>query len=289
MRSHFDLSVIGLKLVEKQLYPDQRPLVISNMGELKGDRNYVDNQTMLSSSEGYYFKKNIGLFKSSSGDKINVFIDHSEVDSDFARTLLNYPIACAFYQKKIFSLHASVVTFNNKIIIFPGSALTGKSTIAAYFLKRGGKLITEDTAVIEIQDGRAFVRSSYPFIKLSSSANKVLSFSSSDGILLRTDRNKRLGHILNEKSFCAKRAPIDYCILLEYGDHEAVTPIASSHAILELMRASLNVYPLTEIKQRELFHWSAMVARAIKTFRFYRRRGILLSQFLVDFIEQEKS
>ena len=53
--------------------------------------------------------------------------------------------------------------------MFPGSALSGKSTIAAYFVKNGGQLVTEDTAVIKVFNNRVYVRSSYPFLKLSES------------------------------------------------------------------------------------------------------------------------
>ena len=258
------------------------------MGRLKYDRDYVNNQTMVSSSDGYYYKKNIGLFKFVSGDEIKVFIDYYEFNSDFVRTLLNYPISCSFYQKNIFSLHASAVAFQGKVIIFPGSALIGKSTIAAYFLKNGGQLITEDTAVIEVFNNKAYVRSSYPFIKLSESVNNELSFSSSRGILLPTDRNERLGFLLNEKSFSGKLVPIDYCVFLEYHDGESVESLKLSDAILKLLGSSLNIYPLTETKQRELFHWSANLARCLKIFRFRRRRGILLSRFLANLIAENK-
>ena len=165
----------------------ERPLVISNMGQLENCHGYLDNQTRVSSSEGYYFKEKIGLFKFISGDTIEVFTDYDQLDADFVRTLLNYPIACIFYQNKIFSLHASAVEYCGKVIIFPGSSLTGKSTMAAYFLKNGGKLVTEDTAVIEIRQVR-HIKSSYPFLKLSESANNELSFSTSSGIRLPREK-----------------------------------------------------------------------------------------------------
>ena len=243
---------------------------------------------MVSRSDGYYFKKNIALFTFLSGDEIRVFIDFDEFNSDFVRTLLNYPMACAFYQKNIFSLHASAVAFKGKVIIFPGPALTGKSSIAAYFIKNGGHLITEDTAVIEICDGKAYVRSSYPFIKLSKSAANELSFPSCSGICLPTDRNARLGHLLDEKYFAGKSVEIDYCVFLEYSDRESIEPIKSSESILKLFGSSLNIYPLTEIKKRELFHWSASLVRCLKVFRFQRRRGLLLSRFLTKFIVEDK-
>ena len=288
LRSDFDLSHVGLYPVKQKFSLNKQLLIISNAGRLGNDHGYLNNQTMVNSSYGYYYKQNIGLFEFISGDEIRVFTDCLKFDSDFVRTLLNYPISCAFYQKNTFSLHASAVAFQGKVIMFPGSALTGKSTIAAYFLKNGGQLVTEDTAVIKVFNNRAYVRSSYPFLKLSESANAELSFFSSRGIALHTDRNQRQGFLLNEKFFSGKLVPIDYCVFLEYGDQESVEPFKFSEAILKLLSSSLNVYPLTETGQRELFHWGANLARCLKIFRFRRRRGILLSRSLANFIAEDK-
>ncbi len=258
------------------------------MGRFKFDHDYVNNQTMVNISEGYYYRENIGFFEFIAGDEIRVFVDCHELNPDFIRNVLNYPISCAFYQKNIFSLHASAVAFQDKVIIFPGSALTGKSSIAAYFLKNGGQLVTEDIAVVEVLNNRAYVRSSYPFIKLSESANTELSFSSSRGISLQTDRNERRGFLLNETSFAGKRVPADYCVFLEYGDRESVEPLNFSEATLKLVSSSLNIYPPKITTQKKLFHWSANLARYLKIIRFRRRPGIQLSRFLADFLDADK-
>ena len=157
----------------------------------------------------------------------------------------------------------------------------------AYFLKNGGKLITEDTAVIEISAGKAYVKSSYPFIKLSTSANIELSFVGSDGITLPTEKNSRKGHLLSNQSFTTALIPIDYCIFLEYSD-QAIETVKPLEALTKLMNSSLNIYPLTTLKKKELFHWSAALARCIKILRFRRRKGIFLSKFLLDFIGVNK-
>lgn len=288
IKSDFDLSPVGLYPVKKKLHHTEQLLIISNEGQLGIDHDYVNNQTMVDSLYGYYYKQKIGLFEFISGDEIRVFLDYLEFDSDFIRTLLNYPISCVFFQKDTFSLHASVIAFQDKVIMFPGSALTGKSSIAAYFLKQGAQLVTEDTAVIEMLGNKAYARSSYPFLKLSESVNTELSLSSSRGVALQTDRNGRRGFLLNEKSFSGQLLPVDYCVFLEYGDRESVEPLKLSDATLNLVGSSLNIYPLTAKKQKQLFHWSANLARCLKIFRFRRRRGIQLSRFLANFIAKDK-
>ena len=67
-----------------------------------------------------------------------------------------------------------------------------------------------------------------------------------------------------------------------------VEPFKLSEATLRLLSSSLNVYSLTETKQKEFFHWGANLARCLKIFRFQRRRGIQLSQFLANFIAKDK-
>ena len=99
LKSDFDLTPVGLRPVKQEPPLNEQLLIISNAGRLGSDHRYLNNQTMVNSPYGYYYKQNIGLFEFISGDEIRVFIDYLEFDADFVRTLLNYPISCAFYQK----------------------------------------------------------------------------------------------------------------------------------------------------------------------------------------------
>ena len=89
LKSDFDLSPVGLCPVKQELPLNEQLLIITNAGRLGSDHGYLNNQTMVNSSYGYYYKQNIGLFEFISGDEIRVFIDYLEFDSDFVRTLLN--------------------------------------------------------------------------------------------------------------------------------------------------------------------------------------------------------
>jgi len=193
-------------------------LRIKNEGSRNKDREYLDDETFVSKQFGYYFKKGIGLFEFILGKQIKVYPYAEEPSVDFIRTLLNYPIASILYQRGFFSLHASAVQFEGKVYIFPGKSMSGKSSIAAYIIKNGGKLITEDTAVIDVHNGRIKVRSSYPFIKLSPEANNELSFSSDPGFQLPHDKNSRLGYLLKKTNFQTESVYVDYCIFLEFSD-----------------------------------------------------------------------
>ena len=76
MRSDFDLSPVGLYPVKQKLPLNEQLLIISNAGRLVKDHEYLNNQTMVNSPYGYYYKQNIGLFEFISGDEIRVFIDY---------------------------------------------------------------------------------------------------------------------------------------------------------------------------------------------------------------------
>ena len=96
------------------------------------------------------------------------------------------------FQRGLFLLHASALQFEDRVFIFPGQSLSGKSTILAYLIQKGAKLITEDTAVIKLANGEAKIMPSYPMIKISNEANRAINFSNNSGTPFLCDKNNRL-------------------------------------------------------------------------------------------------
>lgn len=271
IQSPFDFSSVGLSPVE-EVVPQQPVLTITNSKQSACSQTYLDDETSVNKTFGYYFKNGVGLFEFKSGGEIKVYVESDTSSPDFARILLNYPIASIFFQRGIYSLHASAVKFEGKVFIFPGRTMSGKSSIAARFVKLGGKLITEDTAVIDFSHGRPMVRSSYPFIKLSRDANKRLSFSSELGISLPNDKNSRLGYCVGHKNFQKESVFIDFCIFLSFGDTDCLDQIDSFAASQKLLNSSLNVYPFTPERHKSLFFWTSAFVRSVKSFHFQQQK-----------------
>ena len=285
IKSDFDLSLVGLRPLKLNRSSSAMLRIKKEEGLRVKNREYLDDETSVSKSFGYYFKKGIGLFEFILGKQITVFPDADEPSVDFIRTLLNYPVACILYQRGFFSLHASAVHFGGKVYIFPGKSMSGKSSIAAYIIKNGGKLITEDTAVIDVHNGRIKVRSSYPFIKLSSEANNELSFSSDSGLQLPCDKNSRLGYLLKKTNFQTDSVYVDYCIFLEFSDVTCIDSIKSVELSQNLLRASLNIYPLTPEKHVTLFRWNNTFSKSVKGLCFRRRKTFSSNKVLLNFLK----
>ena len=239
----------------------------------EGSTKYVDNETSVSSEYGYYYRKSIGLFEMFQGKKIEVRSEINNHNVDLARILLNYPLACIMLQRNMFVLHASAVEFENKTYLFAGQSLCGKSTLAACLIKNGGKLITEDTAIIRIREGKALIAPSYPMIKISTTVNEELGFSDLRGIDFDHDKNHRKGFLLPKDKFCDEERQIDFCIFPEWNAEESnIREIKFNESLTKLMSASLSIYPLDKTKEIELLKKNVEFYNSVRVFSHVREK-----------------
>ena len=195
-------------------------------------------------------------------------------------------MACLLYQKGYLLLHASAVEFQKKVYLFPGPSLCGKSTIAAYLVKNGGKLITEDTAAIKLTDHGAFIYPSYPLIKLSQQANNYIGLSSSAGVTFPLDKNARKGHFLSSSSFLQQPAKIDYCIFPEWClSSTMMEKLTFPLSIARLLGASLSIYPLDRSKEKQLFAANTAFLKKVSAYVYQREQSFLSLASLIKDLE----
>jgi len=281
--SEFDLSPLGiieLKTSDTKLLPS---ITISKSTAAVSKNKFKDNQTAVDEKYGYYFKENTALFEFYKGYEIKVSMLTTNHDADFIRILLNYPMACIFYQQGFFLLHASSVKFQNKVYLFVGSTLSGKSTIAAYLTKNGGLLITEDTAVIKLTNKEAIIYPSYPLIKISEEANKFINLNSSNGIVFPSDRNSRRGYLLSKQAFSQNSFKVDICIFPKWNEKEnSIKKSTFSHSLIELLNASLSIYPLNTEKEKKLFVDNTKFLRSVKAKTYTRKKAFSSLSFLKE-------
>ena len=122
---------------------------------------------------------------------------HSESISTYDKSLsiLNHPIAFSLFQSENYVLHASAIEINNYAYLFVGSPGAGKSYTANKMLKFG-KFVTEDLSRIKFKDGKSFIHSSIPIIKLTSEQIENKRFS--ETFKINNDARKRKGCILKD-------------------------------------------------------------------------------------------
>lgn len=274
VNSQVDLSPIGipvLKLTEQQ--PDVDFTIIVDSRPTKINQ-YEDNQTSVNAGYGYFYKSEVALFEFFEGHTLKISPLSNKFDLDFLRILLNYPVASLMYQQDFFTLHASAVELFNKVYVFAGNTQQGKSTIAAYLIKKGGKLITEDSALMRLSSEGVHIYPSYPLVKISDQANTYIDFDRVRGIKFSSDLNKRRGYFVDSDSFCASPRTVDFCIFPEWNNGlKGIEKLSFTEALPRLMEASLSIYPLTRKKELRLLKDNIEFFRRVALFRYSRDRS----------------
>jgi len=121
---------------------------------------------------GYIFQlaKIARFLISSSGGEIIVERKGDETPSiNLEEALIGPPLMLALAQKDIWSLHASAVSINNKLVLFAGESGKGKSTLAHFIHQQnviGIHRITDDITPIAIKNGKVFALPDFPQLKI---------------------------------------------------------------------------------------------------------------------------
>ena len=115
---------------------------ISNGVEYQGNFQYDDKNFLFKS-------KNSGKFLIKNSNEIIFEKYANSTYEDVQALLLSVVLGIVLHKKEKFPLHASAVEYEDKTLLFSGPCGSGKSTVAAAFIKQGAKLISDDITVIE--------------------------------------------------------------------------------------------------------------------------------------------
>lgn len=181
------------------------------------------------------------------------------------------------YQRGALSLHASVVQLGNGAIAFCGPTGSGKSTIAAWMLARGARLVGDDLCRFEIAGREAHVFPAAPRLKLWRDALDRMGRTTDD---LERDHFRmdkfHLPAVRGEQYFrAAVQTPLRLhaIYLLEWGE-TGLTRLTGTTALRRLVQAATYRGELLEPMGRLAEHWQrcADLARSAPIFRFARPR-----------------
>ena len=195
---------------------------------------YLNHQTEINGDYGYYYIENIAFFEVFSGNRvvINYF---NKIDNDLIHSLLNYPFAILFHQRKKYVIHASSIFYKDKVFCFCGKSQSGKSSLLSYFLTKGGLLISEDTCVFDYNENELFLLPSYNFLKISDDINHYIDLPLSNPIEFKKKSTNRKGYILDDHKFLSKPKIVDYFIYLQWSDKSTKLKKLTDEASLELL------------------------------------------------------
>jgi hypothetical protein len=117
-------------------------------------------------TEFIYHLPGILKFSASNGNQIVL----EPLHDDMKHVLLFFysnAIAAALFQRGITPFHVSgVLDKSGKAWLFAAPSRTGKSTTALKLKERGFELFTDDTALLEVIDGRPMAIASYPMVRI---------------------------------------------------------------------------------------------------------------------------
>lgn len=184
--------------------------------------------------EDCLFWRGVGSFLVRGGREI--VVDPSPgLDERMLRLFVLGPIlAVLLRQRGHLLLHASAVAVADESVLFLGSSGWGKSTMAAALHSRGHALVTDDVAVLRVEESCPMVFPGFPQLKLWPEA--LVSLGDEPEKLPRWNpyfekRARSASH-----KFPSTPLPIKRLYVLNEGDAPEILPLRPQEAFMELVR-----------------------------------------------------
>lgn len=200
-------------------------------------KNYLNNQTKSYGDYGYYYIEDVALFEVFSGKKISVKY-FNDIDDDLIHSLLNFPFAILFNQRKSYVIHASSVLYKKKVFCFCGESQSGKSSLASFLINCGGSLISEDTCIFDYRNSNLLLFPSYNFIKISDEVNKYQDINFKNPIQFYKKSTDRKGYILDSQRFHSQPVVVNYFIYLNWSESHSIIEKLDDETSLRMLFAN---------------------------------------------------
>lgn len=187
-----------------------------------------------SPTEECLFWQGVGSFLVREGR--NIIVDPSpKADEEILRLFVLGPVlAILLRQRGHLLLHASAVDVGDEAILFVGSSGWGKSTMAAALYARGYGLVTDDIAVLRVDESGPVVSPSFPQLKLSPEV--LVSLGDDPETLPRWNPHLEKRTRSAAHNFLATPLRVKRIYVLDDGNSSAIIPLRPQEAFVELVR-----------------------------------------------------
>jgi hypothetical protein len=109
----------------------------------------------------------VASFLIRAGREITIDIEEQAAERNVRLFLLGSAFGALLHQRQLLPLHANAVEIDGTVVAFCGHSGAGKSTIAAWFLDRGHRILTDDVCAIGFDSyGRAVAYPGIPRLRL---------------------------------------------------------------------------------------------------------------------------
>jgi hypothetical protein len=184
------------------------------------------------------FWRGVGSFSVRGGREVVVDPSPGLDDEGVLRLFILGPVlAVLLGQRGHLLLHASAVTVGSGAVLFLGEAARGKSTTAAALHARGHALVTDDIAVLRVEEGgRPLLFPGFPQLKLWPEA--LVSLGENPGELPRCNPRFEKRARRAARGFSSTPLPVERIYVLEEtGEAPAeIVPLQPQEALTELLR-----------------------------------------------------
>jgi hypothetical protein len=197
------------------------------------------------------------------------------------------PLAALLYQRGALALHAAVVANARGALLLAGDSGAGKSALLAALLQRGWLMVSDDLAVVDIDErGQVMVRPTFPEIALWPDSLEKLTPGS--GPLPRHDSNRQL---LSLPDQCATDArPLRAIYWLDVQNQDGITRdnLTGSSKFQAVSKLLYNSHIADALLERVAYmRFAGAIAQSLPVIRLHRPRGKWSVAGLADLIEQE--
>lgn len=143
--------------------------------------------------------------------------DHAAI----RQMLLGWAFAGLFHQRSMIPLHGSALCKGDDCFVFCAPSGGGKSTLTASFLKRGFSFLDDNVALADFHDGKAFIASGSPELRLWEDSMHTLEFEHKVVGRIMPDRDKT--SIIARSNFRKEKARLKKIFILKRGTDSMVS------------------------------------------------------------------
>jgi hypothetical protein len=200
----------------------------------------------------------------------------------FDSYLLGPALSFALLKQGVEPLHATTVVIDGQGIGFLGDSGYGKSSLAAWFVRAGCRLLTDDLQVMAQHRGQLLAYPGPPRLKLFRRVAETI-LRARHGVALDSPFAPKLVITLSSRQSCNHPVPLRALYVLGApsrapGTRVILTKLSSRRAFVELVRNTFNTTIADRARMERQLAWCAQVASSVPVMRVsYPRRWRMLS------------
>lgn len=284
----------SIALPELREVAEQEPDVVIQMGDVPNEIEPVMGEGVLYQINETEFRldvPDIARYYVTRGEQIVVQPYGEDMDQAIRLFLFGSSMGALLQQRGVLPLHASSIVTDAGALAFCGLSGMGKSTLAAFLMRRGYSFVADDISVVSFQEeGEPLVMPSVPYQKLWAATLDVLSIPYTNLERVRSDIEKYNVPIL--KGFHKEPVPLASVYILSTDNRVTDVHIDDVKGLdkLSVLRSFIyrQHFIIEENSQRYPANLIVQLSHHIRVRRVTRPDGSLDEiEHFVDTIEQD--